>query len=207
MNVVMENQSNPSQSPSEPIMNTELELLLQILDPQVPYPWNPHSEEGEAYLAALESEWDDAGTEAAIAAGWQALSGQLETLWAEQTTPTAVHLLRILSQQFADRVPQNILQTLSQQAIATVESGRPLINQLVQCAQSVLSDWDTSDLEVLARPLAYSLRDGQGEILDLHLRSVRQVEWSTLSELEQARLSLAIASLALNQAKALSQDH
>jgi hypothetical protein len=49
--------------------------------------------------------------------------------------------------------------------------------------------------------LAYSLRDGRREILALNLRSISQVDWNTLSDIEQARLSLAIASVALKAAE------
>ena len=54
---------------------------------------------------------------------------------------------------------------------------------------------------MLARPLAYSLRDGRGEILDLNLRAIPVADWDSLSDLEQARLSLTVASVALKVAQ------
>jgi hypothetical protein len=74
-----------------------------------------------------------------------------------------------------------------------------LVDQLVESVQTVLTDWETDDLQVMARPLAFSMRGGQEEVLEVLLQSVRQTDWEALSELEQARLSLAIARYALGE--------
>lgn len=184
-------------------MNAELELLHSILDPNPSYPWNPYNPESEEYLAALESQWDESVTTDAVAAGWEALFTQLETLWPTQPADRVAALVKTLSQQFSAAIPEDVLGALAGQAIALVNSGRPLMEQLVQSVQSVLTGWDTEDLEVLARPLAFSLRDGRGDILGLYVRSSHPTDWATLSELEKARLSLAIASVALKQAQEL----
>lgn len=199
----MTNESRPSNSPSDKQMNAELELLHSILDPNPCYPWNPYTPEGEDYLAALEAQWDESGTTDAIAAGWQALSTQLDSLWPTQPVDRIAALVKVLSQQFSAAIPEDVLGSLARQAITLVNSGRPLMEQLVQSVQCVVTGWDTEDLEVLARPLAFSLRDGRGDILSLYVRSSHPVDWETLSELEKARLSLAIASVALRQAQEL----
>jgi hypothetical protein len=183
-------------------MNAELDLLHSILDPSPSYPWNPYTPEGEAYLTDLEANWDETGTVDAIASGWQVLSAQLNARWPSETTDRTAALVAALAQRFTFSLPDQVLHTLAQQALALAHSGRPLMEQLVQCVQSVLNGWDNDDLEVLARPLAYSLRDGRGDIVDLQLRALQQGDWATLSEVEKARCSLAIASIALNQAKA-----
>lgn len=184
-------------------MNAELDLLASILAADPTYPWNPYAPESEAYFTELEARWDETGTVDAIAAGWQALSAQLDTLWpaAEQAPERVANLVKTLTQRFTVTLPEQVLQTLASQALALANTGRPLMEQMVQCAQSVLTGWDEGDLEVLARPLALSLRDGRGEILDLQIRAMHQADWATLSEIEKARLSLALASLALSQAK------
>ncbi|HEY9762772.1 MAG TPA: hypothetical protein V6D07_09610 [Trichocoleus sp.] len=199
----MTNESRPSNSPSDKQMNAELELLHSILDPNPCYPWNPYTPEGEDYLAALEAQWDESGTTDAISAGWQALSTQLDSLWPTQPVDRIAALVKVLSQQFSAAIPEDVLGSLARQAITLVNSGRPLMEQLVQSVQCVVTGWDTEDLEVLARPLAFSLRDGRGDILSLYVRSSHPVDWETLSELEKARLSLAIASVALRQAQEL----
>lgn len=202
----MANDSRPSNfeaSAPESSMNAELDLLHSILDPNPTYPWNPYTPESEAYFAELEADWDESDTVDAIAQGWQVLSAQLDTLWptASQTSERVASLVSTLTQRFTVTLPEQVLSTLASQALALANTGRPLMEQLVQCAQSVLNGWDEGDLEVLARPLALSLRDGRGEVLDLQIRAMHQADWSTLSEIEKARLSLALASLALSEAE------
>jgi hypothetical protein len=92
------------------------------------------------------------------------------------------------------------LQRLATSATTLARSGQPLIDQLVTCVHDLLPTWDTADLAVLARPLAYSLRDGRGEIVDLNLQAIPTTAWDDLSELDQARLTLTIASVALKTA-------
>ncbi|MBD0335537.1 MAG: hypothetical protein ICV62_08610 [Cyanobacteria bacterium Co-bin13] len=200
----MANDSRPSHS-AEPPMNAELDLLHSILDPRPTYPWNPYTPDSEAYLAELEASWDETGTVDAIAAGWQMLSAQLDTLWPTAPIERAAALATALAQQFTT-LPDQMLNTLADQALALANTGRPLIDQLVQSVQAVLMGWDKEDLEALARPLAYSLRDGRSEILDLHIRALQQSDWAALSEVEKARLSLAVASVALNQAAELGKS-
>ncbi|PSN18291.1 hypothetical protein C7271_13310 [filamentous cyanobacterium CCP5] len=180
-------------------MNTELDLLHHVLDPRVGYPWNPQDPDSQALLTEAEADWDEAETAQAIAAGWQTFSTQLDYVWA--TAGASGGLLETLTRRFAARMPADVLQQIAQQAAVVAASGQPMMEQLIQCTREILSGWDIEDLQVLARPLAHSLRDGEGEVLDLHLRSVRQTEWSSLSEIERARLSLAIASFAIATAK------
>lgn len=193
-----------SEFSSESTMNTELDLLHHVLDARVSYPWNPQDPDSQALLAEGEAGWNEAETAEAIAVGWQTLSTQLDSLWASAGASDGV--LAALAQRFSARMPVDLLQQIARQAAAVAASGQPMMEQLIACTREVLSGWDVEDLEVLARPLAYSLRDGEGEILDLHLKSVRQTDWSSLSEIEQARLSLAIASFALQQTQAAAPD-
>ena len=99
-------------------------------------------------------------------------------------------------------MPAHLLQTLAASTQVVASDSGALINQLVTAAQSVLTGWDADDLNVMARPLAMAMRSGQEEILEVTLRSVRQTDWADLSEVEQARLSLAIARYALNELSA-----
>ncbi|MBE9157854.1 hypothetical protein IQ265_13620 [Nodosilinea sp. LEGE 06152] len=208
--------TQPSQNPnsaSESAMAAEHDLLAAILHPEPAYPWQPLAPEAEGYLANLETEFDalaDDDLSTAIAAGWQTLAAQITTqMDAAQTAPqTAVGLgqmaaTSVLDQlrQFQGRLPNDLLQSLANSATTLARSGQPLIDQLVQCAGDILPDWNIDDLAVLARPLAYSLRDGRGEIVELNLRAIPASAWDSLSDLEQARLTLTIASVALKAAK------
>jgi hypothetical protein len=180
-------------------MAVEHDFLTHLFSLEAPYPWEGHSSEGEAYLAtvdelAQEMLQDDAIADS-LSQGWDAFSGQLEAQWPRATPGPA--LLILLQQQFQERMPTHLLQTIATTASQVANSGRPLVDQLVDCVNTALPGWDTGDLAVLARPLAYSLRDGRSDILAVHLRSVSPVAWEALSDVEQVRLSLAIASVAL----------
>ncbi len=183
-------------------MSAEQDLLASIFASESPYPWEPTSPDGEAYFSHLEAALEnDPGVDEAITAGWSQFSQVLETRWASVDASPTERVLAALQSEFQGRMPETVLSTIATTAAALVQSGRPLAEQLVETVKSVLPGWDTGDLAVLARPLAYSLRDGRGEILDLTLRSAPQADWDALSEIEKARLSLAIASVALSRAQ------
>ncbi|HIK44547.1 MAG TPA: hypothetical protein IGR64_06615 [Leptolyngbyaceae cyanobacterium M65_K2018_010] len=180
--------------------SAEADLLASLVNPQPPYPWSPFSPEAEAYLAEAEAELADASLDGAIAAGWQRFSADLESQWAQvagRPNPVAESLLN----RFQGSIPSQVLQSIATTALAMVDSGQSLLDQLVACAQAVLPTWEQDDLAVLARPLAYALRDGQSEILDLSLSAIPQTDWNQISEVDRARLSLAIATVALQVAQ------
>jgi hypothetical protein len=188
-------------------MTAKQDLLASILTSDPAYPWQPLAPEAEGYLASLEAEFDalaDNNLEAAIAAGWQILESQMTASLAAQQPAVETAILDQL-RQFQARMPDGLLQRLSTAATSLARSGQPLIDQLVQCVNDVLPGWDAADLAVLARPLAYSLRDGRGEILELNLRAIPTGAWETLSDVEQARLTLTIASVALKAAEGAAE--
>ncbi|NJL46057.1 MAG: hypothetical protein HC922_10810 [Leptolyngbyaceae cyanobacterium SM2_3_12] len=191
----------PLNHQSEAAMAAERDLLSSILNPEPPYPWNPLAPEAETYLASLETEFDDPLINGAITQGWTAFSQQLESQW-EPPAALVTSLGMQIKEQFQGQVPEALLKTLVASATDLVNSGRPLIEQLVACVNAVLPSWDDADLAVLARPLAYSLRDGRSEVIALNLGSLPQADWGALSEIEQARLGLAMASMALKLAEA-----
>ncbi|MGB3200424.1 MAG: hypothetical protein WBA99_05955 [Nodosilinea sp.] len=194
-------------------MAVEHDLLATILQSEPAYPWQPQDPEVEGYLTRLEAEFEalaDDDLSPAIAAGWQTLAAQITTQMDEAQTAAQPRLdlgraivTSVLEQlhQFQERLPAERLQQLAASATTLARSGQPLIDQLVQCVGDSLPSWNSDDLAVLARPLAYSLRDGRGEILELNLRAIPATDWDSLSDLEQARLTLTIASVALKAAK------
>ena len=176
----------------------ELELLYSILDQQSSYPWNPSEPDTDSYFADLEADWPTLNVSAEEAtACWQTLSIQLEQLWSEAST--ASPLQSVLNQKFSGRMPQPLLQEIAQRAQQIVAAGRPLADQLLHCVQNMMSEWDEADLQVMARPFALAMRDGQGEILTVTLNSLENREWTELSDIDQLRLSLAIARYAIAQ--------
>ncbi|MFE4107800.1 hypothetical protein [Almyronema epifaneia] len=174
----------------------ELEMLHTVLENQRTYPWNPYGIEVEPYFSELEAEAQQNELNAVSnGIGWQQLASTLDELWA----PASQALAADLAQRFCDRVPASFLEQIAQRAHQVAAENQSLLQQLIYCVQDILTAWDSADLQVMARPLALAMRDGHGEVVEVTLRSVRQENWQSLSEIEQARLSLAIARYALGQ--------
>lgn len=169
----------------------ELELVQALLQADAAtYPWNPADPKAESYFTQLEQEFDlTAWSEDEIAPRSQKLFAFVDQLWAPVS----------LTQKFAARIPQTLLNQIAQHAQRIVSSNLSLANQLVQCVQDVLPNWGEEDLQILARPLAYAMRGDETEAIETTLTAIRAVEWIELSEVEQARLSLAVARYALAQ--------
>jgi hypothetical protein len=175
----------------------EMELLRQILQDKELYLWNPASPAAASYFADLEQEVVDAGwTAAELTEQGQIFAAHMEQIWA---TVPATDAAADRFQRFATQMPQQLLDSIVQRAQQVVATNLSLADQLVQCVQESLPNWDADDLQVLARPFAYAMRGSESENLDSVLKSVRSAEWDELSSIEQARLSLAVARYAIAQ--------
>lgn len=217
---------NPSRPPMFPFQaQAELELLQLMLQEEAStypcspeesftYPWNPAELQSAAYFDALEQEVVKAGwTPDELAEQGQVLATFLDQVWVDAALVSAppeavaddacVNLL----QQFAAQVPQQLLDTIARRARQVVTINLSLADQMVQCVQDFLPNWAEEDLQVLARPFAYSMRGAETEMLEVALRSVRCAAWTELSGIEQARLSLAIARYAIAQMPVNAADH
>lgn len=184
----------------------ELELLQLILHDDTPYPWNPAEVSADAYFADLEQE--------VIATGWmaqdmevqgKALAAHLEQVWATIAPVQESVTLSLISQLFercAAQVPHHFLEGIVQQAQRAVAVNASLADKLVMSVQELLPTWGEDDLQVLARPYAYAMRGVETETLETTLSSVRATSWTELSNIEQAKVSLAIARYAIAQLSA-----
>lgn len=182
--------NSPSQQPLSAENLAQQEMLQSILTTQDPYPWLPAEASNyftEATIAGDELALSD--EEAQL--GWQAFSAQLDAFWGETSVQTA------LAKRFARRLSQDVIDQITAKTVQVVNSGRPLAEQLIACVRDTLTGWDDTDLQVMARPLAHAMR-GQEEILDATINSVRDIEWESLSSMEQARISLAAARWAID---------
>jgi hypothetical protein len=194
----------------------ELELLQSILeqdelDSSPSYPFDPSNPEAEAYFAALEQE--------VLESGWsmddlteqgKILSNRVEQLWSSFSAPVAAlttdALTAELVQRFTARMPQQLLLSIAQRAQQVIVRNVSLADQLVQCVQECLPTWGEEDLQVFARPLAFAMRSLETKPLDTTLQSVRSADWEELSDVERARLSLAIARYAIAYASSESDE-
>ena len=170
---------------------TDLDLLQALFDDEIAYPWNPAQPESEAYFAHPEAGLNllDCLTDTEISQRSQVLFNQVEQLY------TTTALQQILLQKFAEQVPRELLNHLGEQALQVRQklsnSTLSLADQLVDCVHGILPEWQTEDLYVLARPFAYSMLGTEVE--------TQSSPWSELSEVERARMSLAIARYALSE--------
>lgn len=122
----------------------------------------------------------------------------LENAWNE--ADAALALETELVQALGDRMPQPLLQTLLEKAQQAVHAGQTLGDQLVQCVQGLIPQLDADDLLVMARPYALAMRSSEASMsLETLRSSVRVAQWTELSPIERARLSLEISHYVLTQ--------
>ena len=188
----MATQSPDSQYFRDLQTQAQMELLATIVQTDVAYPWNPAQLESESYLADLDQEFAlfDSFSDSDIAQKSQVLFAQLEQVWLATT------LQKSLGEKFA-RVPQDFLARIAKSVQNATFKYQSLADQMVECVLDILPQWDEEDLQVLARPLAYAMRDADPEGVELVMATQRL--WAELSEIEQARVGLAVARYAISQ--------
>lgn len=177
--------------PTEPIDMADVEVI-ENPHGKIAYPWNPADPASEGFFSELEQgfsldDWQDSEIEARSTDFF----AHLDQLWSTNS------LEMTLAQKFA-AMPQAFLSAIARQAQQVAEASNSLADQLVLCVQEILPAWADEDLQVLARPLAYAMRD-DSDAIDSTLKSIRPGEWTELSETEQAKMSLAVARYAIDQ--------
>lgn len=187
---------NESTNPATPVnaqQQAEQDLLHAVLSPAPSYPWDPYSQTTAEYLNQFEQDTAELWDDDAIASQWSQVSALAASLW----EGAANNLLATLTQKFGARMPQPLLAQLASQAQSAANSGQALMDQLITSAQAALTGWDAGDLQVMARPMVLAMRSGDADAVDVVVQSIRPADWEDLTEIEQARLSLAIARYAL----------
>lgn len=130
----------------------------------------------------------------------QSFFAQVDHLWSATTVQHS------LMERFGLRMPQELLSTIARQAQHVASQSLSLADQLVQCVRDVVPSLAVDDLEVLARPLAYAMRNGGSGAVQSTLDNLPQHSWQNLSEIHQARLSLAAARCALAELQNSTKD-
>ena len=189
----------------------DLELLEALLEPEdATYPWNPADEESEAYFQELEQQFGMQDLlDEELTRRSQDFYSHLDVLWCgitsmsedndNQQQAVVLNLQETLRATFSACVPQTLLNTIATKA-AEIFAARQLISeQLVECVQTVLPNWGTEDLLVLARPFAYAMRSSESQNGASALNNLQNSQWTALSEVEKAKVTLAIASYAFNE--------
>jgi len=194
---------------AEQSLTEEMIQVNENPDSQVCYPWNPADPETEAFFTDSDTPSIFAGwQEEEIASRSQSFFNKLNQVW------TPITLQSSLIERFSTRIPQTLITAIAQQAQAVLSNTQKALNaslsvadqlseQLVQCVQGITPALATEDLYVLARPLAYQMRNGGlRDAIDNTLAQIPQTEWEQLSETQRARLSLAIARVAISELQA-----
>ena len=172
------------------------DLLAHLVSTDPAYPWDPTDPAAEVYWQGLDEPLGGLVLEDAMAAGWSRLADQLAQRWSVNSVQGPDLDPLTLGAPWQDYLPTDLLQTLVATARDLVDRGASRLDQLVSCASAILPGWDQQDLAVLARPLAYSLRDGQSPAIEAN-PGVADQPWERRSPMDQARLSLAIAAQVL----------
>lgn len=174
----------PSTPPRSAKLQAELDLLCVLVnDDSTAYLWNPSEPDSEACLLALEQAFLlDGLSERDLSDRSQALFEQLEQCW--QRTE--------LSTKFA-AIPRPMLNAIVHRAQQMLAQPLSLSERLIHCVEECFPHWVESDWQVLVRPFAYAMRDG----VESMMSAARSHDWTELSEIEQARLTLAAAYDAL----------
>jgi len=185
---------NCSLQASQPI--TEVQFMVdETPHARITYPWNPtHAETDTIFTQQAQALNLDDWQADEIADRTNAFFAQIDKLW------SATSLHTTLADRFVNRIPSNLLTAIVERAQQIATTSAALADQLIECVQDLLPNLVVEDIEVLARPLAYAMRDGS-EAVQATLQRIRPVAWEELSEIEQARLSLAIARSALDELK------
>jgi hypothetical protein len=170
---------------------SEAELIDGLLAaPTSDYPWNPADPDAVEYYAQTDrdfslAEWSDDE----IAHKSRSFYAQMHTVWG---TPA----LDAITAKFGSRVPQQWLAQIAAKVSSMATSQLEPVDRLVGSVQDLLANWANEDLLVMARPYAYAMRCDPG--VDNPDNIVRPLAWTELSELERAKLTIAIAQYAID---------
>lgn len=192
--------------------STDLELLSTLLEAEDnTYPWNPADEYSEEYFCEIEKQFpmQDVLNEE-ISERSRNFYNQLDNLWSQNLNTSyykyntkdsvVANLKESLLSAFATQIPQEWLEKIALEASNTFKSSKPLGDKLVECVQAVLPEWAAEDLNVMARPYAFAMRDGKNPATKSSaLNSLNKRSWSALSEVEQAKVSLLVAFQAFQE--------
>ena len=162
------------------------ELLAILIEEEVTYPWDVTAVESHDPLDVTETPFSLCeGLEAT------AIEAQAHRFFSSlhQKFPTVSLSSRSnIFDKFASLLPAEHLNRLVESAENLVNSQLDNFDRLVVCLRELFPQRSPEDLQVFARPYAYTMRNGQSKT------TIDTEDWQSLSEIEQIRRSAAIAS-------------
>ncbi|NET01743.1 MAG: hypothetical protein F6K61_14445 [Sphaerospermopsis sp. SIO1G1] len=191
--------------------SVELDFLATLLEAEdQTYPWNPADQESDAYFLQLEEQFacDDL-LEQELAGRSHDFYQNLDTIWThlssnkDQDEKPSKSIKVSLNEVLGSVIPSNWLNTIAEKAAEIASTESSVSEKLVECVQCLLPHWEADDLLVLARPYAFSMRSNEQQNLVSIINNIEDREWTSLSEIEQAKVSLAIANYSFKQLSSL----
>ena len=159
---------------------------IDVVKAKIPYPLSPADADHWFSDGSTNALLDDL-TDAEVTDRSGLFFSAMEQLWADD-------LATVLMRKFVT-VPQAVIAAIATQAEKMSAASGELADKLIACVQETLPMWAEEDLRVFARPLAYAMR---GEVAS----EPSSKDWAGLSEIEQAKLTLAIAKYAMEHVQA-----
>jgi hypothetical protein len=159
---------------------------IDVTKAKIPYPLSPADADHWFSDVSTNALLDDL-TDAEMTDRSGRFFSAMEHLWADD-------LATVLMRKFVT-VPQAVIAAIAIQAEKMSAASGELGDKLIACVQETLPMWAEDDLRVFARPLAYAMR---GEVAS----EPSSKDWAGLSEIEQAKLTLAIAKYAMEHVQA-----
>ena len=160
--------------------------VIDMAKAKIPYPLSPADADQWFSDGSTNTLLDDF-TDVELADRSGRFFSAMEQLWADD-------LVTVLMRKFVT-VPQVVIAMIAAQAEKMSAASGELADKLIGCVQETLPMWAEDDLRVFARPLAYAMR---GEVAS----EPSSKDWTELSEIEQAKLTLAIAKYAMEHVQA-----
>ncbi|PIG95036.1 hypothetical protein [Gloeocapsopsis sp. IPPAS B-1203] len=202
----MAQEFNPAQDESKYTPSpAQLDLLEALLSSEnATYPWNPADPEAAVYFEEQDQLAIELLSQEEIKTRSQQFHSELEKTWYKVTFNrnnfSNASCKRDWQHFFTAFVPQGWLEAIACQAQQVCHNQSSLAEKLVDCVRGLLPSLVEEDLLVLARPFASATHSAKQESENA-ISYVQQRKWDELSEIEQAKASLAIARYALAQTK------
>ena len=170
------------------------ELVDDLLLHDSIYPWDVKESETEEYINNLETQFSDNWTNQELENKAQSFFSRLNQCW---DTNLNCNINNVLSQQFGSLIPHNLLENISVEINKVIALNINPMERLIQCVKPLLSGWSEVDLQVFARPLVYAMRGDFEPEKDIVNSLMENKKWQDLSEVEKAKVTLAIAQYSL----------
>ena len=183
-----------NEHPQDLLNQYSKELVDDLLLHDSIYPWDLKDLETEEYINNLENQFSDNWTNQELENKAQSFFSRLNQCWDINSN---CNIYNVLSEQFGSTIPHNLLENISVEINKVITLNINPMERLIQCVKPLLSQWSEVDLQVFARPLVFAMRGDFEPEKDMVNSLMENKKWQDLSEVEQAKVTLAIAQYTL----------